>query len=414
MYKFSGKLKMLAIVLMALGLIGTVWSFYSAPKTLEEAKEILAKQHDAHGADHSVADSHETTAVAHVEEAKAEAHGEEENHVEKVTEENVVEENKEEINSSENTDLNEESPVIVNSSKQEVDKIRQEEASSKEVTKAEESAAKKSKKSIDKKVETKKPSKEQQVFRGTIRANVTKGLAPLDVMFDVEGENIVSYLWDFGDNTTTTNEEAPFHTFYEPGKYKVELTIIDKNANPKTLIKIIDVESSTKSSLGFIQNSFSPNGDGTNDVYKLEAAKNIKTFNARVMDGKTGKVIFGTTVTIVNVETDAEVTYQIVGDDEADVKLKKISYASPIAKAIIGKVHRFKPYMEDRFLVNKIRTFALWPDTMHFSNSIAASSISGDDSATSNIASKNTVSGSPSIHLTQHGLPPSKSQSGLE
>ena len=54
---------MLAIILMALGLIGTVWSFYSAPKTLKEAKEILAKQHDAHGADHSVADSHETTAV---------------------------------------------------------------------------------------------------------------------------------------------------------------------------------------------------------------------------------------------------------------------------------------------------------------------------------------------------------------
>ena len=49
------------------------------------------------------------------------------------------------------------------------------------------------------------------------------------------------------------------------------------------------------------------------------------------------KVIFGTTVTLFNVDTEETVTYQIVGDDEADVKEKKISYASPIAKAIIGK-----------------------------------------------------------------------------
>lgn len=49
------------------------------------------------------------------------------------------------------------------------------------------------------------------------------------------------------------------------------------------------------------------------------------------------KVIFGTTVTLFNVDTEETVTYKIVGDDEADVKVKKISYASPIAKAIIGK-----------------------------------------------------------------------------
>ncbi|MBJ7537985.1 transcription elongation factor GreA [Marinomonas transparens] len=49
------------------------------------------------------------------------------------------------------------------------------------------------------------------------------------------------------------------------------------------------------------------------------------------------KVIFGTTVTLYNLDTEDTVTYTIVGDDEADVKVKKISYASPIAKAIIGK-----------------------------------------------------------------------------
>jgi transcription elongation factor GreA len=50
-----------------------------------------------------------------------------------------------------------------------------------------------------------------------------------------------------------------------------------------------------------------------------------------------GKVIFGTTVTIINLETDAEVTYRIVGDDEADIKQNRISVSSPIARALIGK-----------------------------------------------------------------------------
>ncbi len=49
------------------------------------------------------------------------------------------------------------------------------------------------------------------------------------------------------------------------------------------------------------------------------------------------KVLFGTTVKIINVGTDEEVRYQIVGDDEADVKANKISVSSPIARALIGK-----------------------------------------------------------------------------
>ena len=51
----------------------------------------------------------------------------------------------------------------------------------------------------------------------------------------------------------------------------------------------------------------------------------------------TGKVIFGTTVVQANTETDYEVTYQIVGEDEADVKKGKLSSSAPIARAIIGK-----------------------------------------------------------------------------
>ncbi len=51
----------------------------------------------------------------------------------------------------------------------------------------------------------------------------------------------------------------------------------------------------------------------------------------------TGKVIFGATVTLYNLETEKKVTYQIVGEDEADVKNNKISVGSPISRAMMGK-----------------------------------------------------------------------------
>jgi len=51
----------------------------------------------------------------------------------------------------------------------------------------------------------------------------------------------------------------------------------------------------------------------------------------------TGRVIFGTTVHLVNLDTDEEIIYQIVGDDEADLKISKISVYSPIARALVGK-----------------------------------------------------------------------------
>jgi len=50
-----------------------------------------------------------------------------------------------------------------------------------------------------------------------------------------------------------------------------------------------------------------------------------------------GKVIFGTTVTIINVESDEETTYKIVGDDESDIKNNLISVNSPIARGLVGK-----------------------------------------------------------------------------
>lgn len=66
-----------------------------------------------------------------------------------------------------------------------------------------------------------------------------------------------------------------------------------------------------------------------------------KLSNAQIIDvtklPDTGKVVFGVTVTILNVDTDEETRYQIVGDDEADIKNNRISVASPIARGLIGK-----------------------------------------------------------------------------
>jgi transcription elongation factor GreA len=66
-----------------------------------------------------------------------------------------------------------------------------------------------------------------------------------------------------------------------------------------------------------------------------------KLSNAEIIDVKTlnndGHVVFGATVILFNVETSEEVTYQIVGDDEADVKENRVSISSPIARALIGK-----------------------------------------------------------------------------
>jgi transcription elongation factor GreA len=50
-----------------------------------------------------------------------------------------------------------------------------------------------------------------------------------------------------------------------------------------------------------------------------------------------GKVVFGSTVKLIDVDTDKEITYQIVGEDEADLKMHKLSIASPMARGMIGK-----------------------------------------------------------------------------
>lgn len=72
-------------------------------------------------------------------------------------------------------------------------------------------------------------------------------------------------------------------------------------------------------------------------IQELEA----KLSNVQIVDisklNNEGKVVFGATVRVCQLSNDAERTFQIVGEDEADIKLNKISYSSPIARALIAR-----------------------------------------------------------------------------
>jgi transcription elongation factor GreA len=72
-------------------------------------------------------------------------------------------------------------------------------------------------------------------------------------------------------------------------------------------------------------------------ILEIEAKLSV----AQIIDPSTldagGRVVFGSTVDLEDEESGAQVTYQIVGDDEADLKLGLVSISSPIARALIGK-----------------------------------------------------------------------------
>ncbi|MDH4109487.1 MAG: transcription elongation factor GreA [Gammaproteobacteria bacterium] len=63
---------------------------------------------------------------------------------------------------------------------------------------------------------------------------------------------------------------------------------------------------------------------------------NIQEIDVTAIDAK-GKVVFGSTVELLDIDSNQETVYKIVGEDEADIKTGLISYSSPIARALIGK-----------------------------------------------------------------------------
>lgn len=121
-------------------------------------------------------------------------------------------------------------------------------------------------------------------------------------------------------------------------KLKAELQQLKSVARPEVIAAIAEARShgdlsenaeyeAAKDKQGFIEGR----------IAELES----KLSHAQIIDPKEihaeGKIVFGATVTVSDLETDEEATYQIVGDDEADIKTGKISVNSPIARAMIGK-----------------------------------------------------------------------------
>ena len=72
-------------------------------------------------------------------------------------------------------------------------------------------------------------------------------------------------------------------------------------------------------------------------IREIEAKlSNVQEVDVTQIDAR-GKVIFGSTIDLLEISANQEITYKIVGEDESDIKSGLISYTSPIARALIGK-----------------------------------------------------------------------------
>ena len=121
-------------------------------------------------------------------------------------------------------------------------------------------------------------------------------------------------------------------------KLKKELTELKSKVRPKIILAIKearekgDLKENAEYHAAREQQSFT---EGR--IRDIES----KISNAEIIDikkqPKTGKAVFSSTVTLINLEDNKKVTYKIVGEDEAELKEGKISILSPLARSIIGK-----------------------------------------------------------------------------
>ncbi len=121
-------------------------------------------------------------------------------------------------------------------------------------------------------------------------------------------------------------------------KLREELRVLKSESRPKVIAAIAEARAhgdlrenaeyhAAKEQQGFIE------GRIAEIESKLAAAQVIDVTAVEA----NGKVIFGATVTVFDVDNESETRYCIVGDDEADAKAGRVSYNSPIARALIGK-----------------------------------------------------------------------------
>lgn len=105
------------------------------------------------------------------------------------------------------------------------------------------------------------------------------GYAPHTVKFEASG-NATSHYWDFGSQGKSTTKSA-VKTFDRPGTYSVFLTASDADGNVRTdMVTIIVKEGSNL----VVPDSFTPNGDGLNDTYKVEGI-NLESFQITIING---------------------------------------------------------------------------------------------------------------------------------
>ena len=121
-------------------------------------------------------------------------------------------------------------------------------------------------------------------------------------------------------------------------KLKSELEYLKKTARPAVVAAIAEArEKGDLSENAEYDAAREEQGHIEGRIAELEG----KIPALQVIDPKTvdagDRIVFGATVTLYNDDDDASVTYQIVGDDEADIKQNLISVSSPIARALIGK-----------------------------------------------------------------------------
>ena len=121
-------------------------------------------------------------------------------------------------------------------------------------------------------------------------------------------------------------------------KLKSELEYLKKTARPAVVAAIAEArEKGDLSENAEYDAAREEQGHNEGRIAELEG----KIPALQVIDPKTvdagDRIVFGATVTLYNEDDDASVTYQIVGDDEADIKQNLISVSSPIARALIGK-----------------------------------------------------------------------------
>ena len=116
-------------------------------------------------------------------------------------------------------------------------------------------------------------------------------------------------------------------------KLKAELEYLKKTARPNVVAAI--AEAREKGDL-----SENAEYDAAREEQGHIEGRIAELEGKQVIDPKTvasDRIVFGATVTLYNEDEDSSVTYQIVGDDEADIKKNLISVSSPIARALIGK-----------------------------------------------------------------------------